>query len=58
MTPHTPEVLKYKNVDISRKLFNKLKNKVVYEFQEYGDKDLKEKFPELLNKLPKRNLKS
>ena len=57
MVPHAPEVLKYKDVNISREIFNKLKNKVVYEPQEYGDKDLKEKFPELLNKLPKRNFK-
>lgn len=55
MTPYPPEVLKYKNVTISREEFNKLKNKVIYTPLDYGDKTLKEKFPELLNKLPKRN---
>lgn len=37
---------------------NSIKSKkVIYEPEEYGDKILKEKFPELLNKLPKRTFK-
>lgn len=54
ITPYPPEVLKYKNAIIPREEFNKLKKKVIYTPLMYGDDILKEIFPELLNKLPKR----
>jgi hypothetical protein len=58
MEPNSPKVLKYKNINISREEFNKLKKSQIYTPSEYGDDSLKAKFPELLNKLPKRNFKN